>query len=148
VIRSLIITFLFFLPVFVFGQQKQSNMCQQLDSVKNLDKNMYLLVLPRECANWTSVGIFIEDMHTGMSVSLRDKTDSILNVYEYDNIQFISATFIGNDRPFCYWFADKLQKGYSQGRCDVDNDGYYEYNFHSDGPINVKLDFNKYWQLR
>jgi len=64
--------------------------------------------------------------------------------YQKDNVQLITMTFKGESRPYCFWFAD-AKSGSSVGRCDVDNDMKYEYDFGGEGRTGHKLYFKPNW---
>lgn len=57
--------------------------------------------------------------------------------------QLITMSFSGETRPYCYWYSD--MNGSSVGRCDVDNDGSYEYDFDGRGRTGHKLYFKPQW---
>ena len=61
-------------------------------------------------------------------------------------IQYVSLTFKGENRPYCWWFAEESGGHYSQGRCDVDNNGTYEYKFGEDGRTGTTHHYRPQWK--
>lgn len=65
--------------------------------------------------------------------------------YQKGNIQFITMTFDREARPYCWWYAD-VNSGASKGRCDINNDEIYEYDFDStSGRSGRVLYFKPFW---
>jgi len=76
-----------------------------------------------------------QKMQSGGTITMRG--------YQKGDVQLVTMTFKNEDRPYCWWYSD--MKGSSVGRCDINNDGKYEYDFGGEGRTGHKLYFKKYW---
>jgi hypothetical protein len=70
-------------------------------------------------------------------------------VYRNNSHQLVYVKFKRHGMPFCWWFS-KLKngrppKGWSEGACDVDNDGVYEKVWDLNGYDKVTWNFCDYW---
>lgn len=63
--------------------------------------------------------------------------------FQKDNVQLITMTFKDEIRPYCYWYSD--MNGSSIGRCDIDNDKKYEYDFGGKGRTGHTFYFKPAW---
>ena len=92
-----------------------------------------------DCDNWDSLGT----MKTNQTLSATG-TITMRGWQARKGIQYVSMTFKGENRPYCWWFA-RENDAYSEGRCDIDNNGTYEYEFDSAGRKGLNQRFKTHW---
>ena len=64
--------------------------------------------------------------------------------YGKNGVQLVTMTFKNESRPYCWWYV-RESDAYSQGRCDVDNNSSYEYEFDSTGRTATTHKYRPQW---
>lgn len=70
-------------------------------------------------------------------------------VYKVDSHHLVFVKFKRHKMPFCWWFSKdsdgKPPRGWIEGACDVNNDGFYESVWDMNGYDTIKFNFCDYW---
>ena len=93
--------------------------------------------------NWKELG----KNHVDYFKKIQGK-ETVLVGFQRQNIQYVESFFKFNQsHPYCYWFV-RIKDSLSHGRCDRNNDGYYEHDFNNVRKKTMKIkkwNWKKYW---